>query len=63
MFNYTFHWRPAFQALPAMLEGALVTLQLAVLSMLIGVAIGIVLALMTNSRIHLSTQYGLVTEH
>ena len=50
MFKYTFHWRPAFQALPQLLEGALVTLQLAVLSMLIGVALGVALALMRNSK-------------
>lgn len=50
MFNYTFHWRPALNALPQMLQGAVVTLQLAILSMLIGVAIGIVLALMRQSK-------------
>jgi His/Glu/Gln/Arg/opine family amino acid ABC transporter permease subunit len=50
VFNYTFHWRPAFQALPAMLEGALVTIQLAVLSMLFGIAIGVVLSLMRGSK-------------
>lgn len=50
MFKYTFHWRPAFQALPQLLEGALVTLQLAVLSMLIGVVLGVALALMRNSK-------------
>ena len=49
MFNYSFHWRPALQALPQMLQGALVTVELAVLSMLIGVAIGVVLALMRTS--------------
>ena len=49
MFRYTFHWRPAFQALPEMLQGALVTLQIAIISMIIGVAIGIVLALMSGS--------------
>jgi hydroxyproline transport system permease protein len=50
VFHYTFHWRPALQALPQMLQGALVTLELAVLSMLVGVAIAIVLALMKNSK-------------
>lgn len=49
MFNYTFHWRPALQALPQMLQGALVTLELAVLSMIIGIALGVVLALMRRS--------------
>lgn len=50
MFNYTFHWRPALNALPQMLQGAAVTLQLAVLSMLIGIALGVVLALMRQSK-------------
>jgi len=50
VFNYTFHWRPALQALPAMLEGALVTIQLAVLSMLFGIAIGVVLSVMRGSK-------------
>jgi polar amino acid transport system permease protein len=49
MFNYTFQWRQAFRALPQMLEGALVTLQIAVLSMVIGVAIAVLLAVMRNS--------------
>jgi polar amino acid transport system permease protein len=44
MFNYTFHWRQAFRALPDMLQGALVTLEIAVLSMVLGVAFGVLLA-------------------
>ena len=48
--TYTFHWYPAFQALPDMLAGALVTIEVAVLSMLIGVGLGIVLALGRNSN-------------
>lgn len=50
MFNYTFHWRPALQALPQLLQGALVTLEIAVLSMLIGIAIAVCLALMSGSQ-------------
>lgn len=50
MLDYTFHWRPAFNALPVMLDGALVTLQVAVLSMVIGTAAGILLALGQGSR-------------
>jgi len=50
VFDYTFHWRPALRALPQMLEGAVVTLQIAVLSMLIGIALGVVLALMRQSK-------------
>ena len=47
--NYTFHWHQAFDALPDMLAGALVTVQTAVLSMVIGTACGIALALARNS--------------
>lgn len=57
--TYTFHWYPALQALPEMLAGALVTIEVAVLSMLIGVGLGIVLALGRNSKNRLL--YGLST--
>jgi polar amino acid transport system permease protein len=50
MFNYTFQWRQAWRAMPQMLEGAVVTLQIAVLSMLIGVAIAVLLAAARDSR-------------
>jgi His/Glu/Gln/Arg/opine family amino acid ABC transporter permease subunit len=50
LFNYTFHWRPALQALPQLLQGALVTLEIAVLSMLIGIAIAVCLAVMSGSQ-------------
>lgn len=45
MFSYTFHWNQALKALPQMLEGALVTLEIAVLSMVIGLACAMVLTL------------------
>lgn len=45
MFHYTFHWNQAFKALPQMLDGALVTLQIALLSMVIGLAIALCLTL------------------
>lgn len=48
--NYTFHWNQAFRALPDMLEGALITLQIAVLSMLIGIVVGVLLALAKEAR-------------
>ncbi len=53
MFDYTFQWRPAFKALPQMLDGTWVTFKVAILSMLIGTAIGVVLALgrESNNRI------------
>lgn len=47
--NYTFHWRSAFQAVPDMLSGALVTMQIAILSMVIGVVIAILLAVSKRS--------------
>lgn len=47
--NYTFHWRQALNALPEMLQGALVTLEVAVLSMVIGIVFGVLLALARNS--------------
>ena len=51
--NYTFHWKPAFRALPELLWGALTTLEIAVLAMILGTALAIVLALFStsNSRI------------
>ena len=45
MFNYTFHWNQALKALPQLLDGAVVTLQIAILSMVIGVSCAIVLTL------------------
>lgn len=45
MFDYTFRWNQAFRALPRMLDGALVTLEIALLSMAIGMAIAILLTL------------------
>jgi len=45
MFDYTFHWRAAFKALPDMLDGAVVTFQTAALSMIFGVIIALVLTL------------------
>ena len=49
MLNYTFHWRPAFNALPEMLAGALVTIEIAVLSMVVGTVFGVLLALAEGS--------------
>ncbi|PSJ60891.1 amino acid ABC transporter permease [Pseudaminobacter soli (ex Li et al. 2025)] len=53
MFHYTFHWNQALKALPQMLDGALVTLQIALLSMAIGLAVAIALTLfrLSGSRI------------
>lgn len=45
MFNYTFQWNQVLQRLPRMLEGAVVTIEVAVLSMLLGIAIAILLTM------------------
>lgn len=45
MFNYNFRWNQALNSLPQMLEGALVTVEIAVLSMVIGIGIAMVLTL------------------
>ncbi len=49
--TYTFHWVQAFNALPAMLAGAWVTMELAVLSMGIGTVAAILLAVALRSGI------------
>ncbi|MFN3937940.1 MAG: amino acid ABC transporter permease [Gemmobacter sp.] len=43
--NYTFHWRPVWRSLPQLLEAALVTLEVAVVAMVIGTVLGLLLAL------------------
>lgn len=43
MFSYRFQWNQALARLPEMLEGALVTIEIALLSMLIGIALAVVL--------------------
>lgn len=43
MFNYNFRWNQALNSLPQMLEGALVTIEIAVLSMVIGITVAIML--------------------
>ena len=45
MFNYNFRWNQALSSLPQMLEGALVTIEIAVLSMVIGIIVAILLTL------------------
>jgi len=45
MFEYNFHWRPVLRSLPDLLEAGLVTLEVASLAMVLGIALGLVLAL------------------
>jgi polar amino acid transport system permease protein len=47
--NYVPHWGTVWQARDALLEGARITLELTVLSMVIGTAIGVLLALAKRS--------------
>ena len=49
MFGYTFQWKQVYARLPQMLDGALVTMQIAILSMVIGIAIAILLTLFRQS--------------
>jgi polar amino acid transport system permease protein len=50
MFDYNFHWRPVMKSVPDLIEAAFLTLQVAVLSMILGITIGLGLALI---RMHL----------
>jgi len=47
--DYTFHWRPVFRKLPDLLEAGLVTMEVAVLAMLVGIVLGLVLAVIRMS--------------
>ena len=49
MFGYTFQWKQAWARLPQMLDGALVTMQIAILSMVIGILIAIALTAFRQS--------------
>lgn len=49
MFDYTFQWNQALARLPQMLEGAAVTMQVAILSMVLGIALAVLLTLMRLS--------------
>ncbi|MFT5976046.1 MAG: His/Glu/Gln/Arg/opine family amino acid ABC transporter permease subunit [Gammaproteobacteria bacterium] len=49
--NYNFHWRPVFKALPELLQSAALTLEVAVISMVLGITIGLGLSLI---RIHMT---------
>ncbi|WP_020592390.1 amino acid ABC transporter permease [Kiloniella laminariae] len=44
--DYNFHWRPVFRQLPDLFEAGLLTLEVAILSMILGIVLGLVLALL-----------------
>ncbi|WP_268800158.1 amino acid ABC transporter permease [Pseudomonas huanghezhanensis] len=50
MFDYNFHWRAAFKALPDMLDGAWVTFETAALSMILGVIFALALTFMRQGN-------------
>lgn len=50
MLDYTFHWRSAFNALPDMLAGAWVTMQTAVLAMVLGMLLAFMLTAMRGMK-------------
>ena len=47
--EYTFHWRPVFRKLPDLLEAGLLTLEVAVEAMVIGILLGLALAMIRMS--------------
>lgn len=48
--SYSFHWRPVWEAMPALLGGAAVTAELTVFSVVAGTAVAVLLALASGSR-------------
>lgn len=59
MFGYTFQWGQAMQRLPQMLDGAIVTMQIAVLSMVLGIVLAIILTGMRLSGNRLLSAFAL----
>lgn len=51
--DYRFHWTQVRRALPDMLHGALVTIEIAALSMVLGVILAVLLALAAGSKVRL----------
>ena len=49
--DYNFHWRPVFRKLDQLIAAGFVTMEVAVLGMLVGIALGLLLALMKMSEI------------
>jgi polar amino acid transport system permease protein len=47
--EYTFHWRPVFRNLPNLFEAGLLTLEVAVEAMVIGILLGLALAMIRMS--------------
>jgi polar amino acid transport system permease protein len=49
MFDYTFQWKQALARLPKMRDGAVVTMEVAILSMLIGIVLAVILTVLRQS--------------
>lgn len=47
--EYNFHWRPVFRSLPDLLEAGVLTLEVAVEALLVGIVLGLVLAMIRMS--------------
>ncbi len=50
MFEYTFHWRVVWKHWPELIQAGLLTLQITILSIIIGLAIAAVLAVLQDSK-------------
>lgn len=59
-FDYTFHWITVWNVLPEMLDAALITLEVAVLSMILGLVIAIFLSLGKESENELARTSSIV---
>lgn len=49
--EYSFHWKPVIRALPDLIDAALVTLEVSVLSIAIGIIIGLALFSIRDSKV------------
>lgn len=58
--DYTFHWRPVFRKLPDLLEAGLVTMEVAILALVVGVLIGLALAIIRMSAMRSITWFAVV---
>lgn len=53
--DYTFHWRPVLREVPDLLQASLVTMEVAVLAMVVGIIIGLLLAIVRMSGVRTIT--------
>jgi len=48
--DYQFLWRPVFKALPELVDAALLTMEVSIISMIIGLSIGLLLSFGRRSK-------------